>query len=63
MQQHNRIIEKENQKMIHNIDKINQYIKKYNESKKNKYGLIRKKLLNDASTKTVLIPLAVMLLR
>ena len=44
-------------------EKLNQYMKKYNESKKNKYELIRKKLLNDASTKTVLIPLAVMLLR
>ena len=33
-------------------------MKKYNESKKNKYELIRKKLLDDASPKTVLIPLA-----
>ncbi len=38
--------------------KWNQDMKTYNESKKNKYELNRKKLLNDASPNTVLIPSA-----
>jgi hypothetical protein len=38
--------------------KINEYMKKYNEKKQNKYTLIKKKLLSEAPPKTVLIPSA-----
>jgi hypothetical protein len=38
--------------------KLNEYMKKYNEKRQNKYALIKKKLLNEAPPKTVLIPSA-----
>ena len=38
--------------------KLNEYMKNYNEKKQNKYALIKKKLLNEAPPKTILIPSA-----
>ena len=37
-------------------EKVNEYMKNYNEKKQNKYSVFKKKLLDEAPPKTVLIP-------